>query len=67
MLEPLFNALRRRTIGGIGDATDIADHTVGGVLDLYDLYAGRARRRRSRPPEQVGAASGPATSNTHDS
>jgi 4-hydroxy-3-polyprenylbenzoate decarboxylase len=32
---------------------DIVDHTVGRVLDLYDIDAGLVRRWSGRPPERA--------------
>jgi 4-hydroxy-3-polyprenylbenzoate decarboxylase len=44
---------------------DMVDHTVGRVLDLYDVDAGLVRRWSGRPPEHAEAASRSATSHPH--
>lgn len=44
---------------------DMVDHTVGRVLDLYDIDAGLVRRWSGRPPERSEAASSAATANPH--
>ncbi len=44
---------------------DMVDHTVGRVLDLYDIDAGLVRRWSGRPPECTEAASAATPSNDH--
>lgn len=44
---------------------DMVDHTIGRVLDLYDIDAGLVHRWNGRPPERFGVASSAATSIDH--
>jgi flavin prenyltransferase len=44
---------------------DMVDHTVGRVLDLYDIDAGLVRRWSGKPPERTEAASAATPSNDH--
>jgi 4-hydroxy-3-polyprenylbenzoate decarboxylase len=44
---------------------DMVNHTIGRVLDLYDIDSGLVHRWSGRPPERAGAASRAAISTDH--